>query len=313
MRLLRAYPTAWRARYGDELAGLIEELDGDARLSWSVRFDVVRAGLVERARVLGVGALPPRERAREGALLVLYSWMLFVLGGFGVLKASEHWKAVTPAAKRGLPAAAFDVLFVAAGVGSTLVLVGVAPFLPRLAALVRQGDWKDVRRPIIRAVSLSLVTAAATFGLARWAHSLTPGARNGRDASYSAAFVAWIILLAACLFGWAAAAAATARRLSPLPRLLRFEVWLGAAVSAAMVVMTIATTLWWGSLARAAPWFFEGRPVGSRASAFVSNMVIPEVMMLLATTLGLIGAIQALNALAKAPAGSKMPQNPRSR
>jgi hypothetical protein len=305
MRLLRIYPTAWRARYGDELANLIEELDGDTRISWRVRLDVVRAGLAERARVLGVGALPPRERAREASLLVLYSWMLFVLGGFGVLKASEHWKAVTPATKQGLPAAAFDVLFVTAGIGSALVLVGIAAFLPRLAALIRQGDWKEVRRPITRAAFLNLVTAAATFGLARWAHSLTPGARNGRDAAYSAAFVAWIILLAGCLFGWAAAAAATARRLSPAARLLRLEVWLGAAVSAAMVVMTIATALWWGSLARAAPWFFEGRPVGSSASALVSNMAIPMLVMLCATTLGLIGAIQAMNALARISAGSQ--------
>ena len=303
MRLLRVYPTAWRARYGDELANLIEELDGDAPISWRVRLDVVRAGLVERVRVLGLGALPPRERAREGALLVLYSWMLFVLGGFGVLKASEHWKAVTPAAKQGVPAAAFDVLFVAAGIGSALVLVGVAAFLPCLTVFIREGCWKEVRRPIIRAAVVSLVTAAVTFGLARWAHSLTPGARNGGDTAYSAAFIGWIILLAACLFGWAGAAAATARRLSLPASLLRLEVWLGAAVSAAMVVMTIATAVWWGSLARAAPWFFEGRPIGSSASALVSNIVIPVFVMLLATTLGLIGARQAMNALARTPAG----------
>ena len=307
MRLLRIYPSAWRARYGDELARLIEELEGDAPISWRVTLDVVRAGVIERARVLGLGALPPRERAREGALLVLYSWMLFVLGGFGVVKASEHWKAVTPAARQGVPAAAFDVLFVAAGIGSALVLVGVAVFLPRLAAFIRRGGWKEVRRPIIRAAMLSLVTAAATFGLARWAHSLTPGARNGRDAAYSAAFVAWIILLAGCLFGWAAAAAATARRLSLPTRLLRLEVWLGAAVSAAMIVMTIATALWWGSLARAAPWFFEDRPVGANASPLVSNMVIPVFVMLLATILGLIGATRALNALTRISAGSQTP------
>ena len=301
------YPRAWRARYGDELASLIEELDGDARISWRVRLDVVRAGAIERVRVLGLGALPPRERAREGALLVLYSWMLFVLGGFGVMKASEHWKAVTPAARQGLPAAAFDILFVAAGIGSALVLVGVAVFLPRLAAFIRQGDWKEVRRPILRAAMLSLVTAAATLGLARWAHSLTPGARNGRDAAYSAAFAAWIVLLAGCLFGWAAAAAATARRLSLPAELLRLEVWLGAAVSAAMIVMTTATALWWGSLARAAPWFFEGRPVGSNASPLVSNMVVPVFVMLVATILGLIGATRALNALARVSAGSQTP------
>jgi hypothetical protein len=121
MRLLGVYPASWRARYGDELATLIEELDRNARMSWRIRLEVVRAGLVERARVLlGLRALPPQERAREGSLLVLYAWMLFVLGGFGVQKASEHWKAVTPAAKQALPSAAFDVLIAAAVVGTAL-------------------------------------------------------------------------------------------------------------------------------------------------------------------------------------------------
>jgi hypothetical protein len=299
MRLLRVYPASWRARYGDELATLIEELDGDARMSWRVRLDVVRAGFAERVRVLGPGGLPPRERAREGSLLVLYAWMLFVLGGLGVQRASEHWKAVTPAAKQRLPAAAFDVLFVAAGIGAALVLLGVAALLPRLASTIRQHGWTEIRRPIIRAGLLTLLTLVATVGLARWAHSLTPAARNGHDTAYGGVFAAWVLLFAACLFAWAAAAAATARRLSLSPAVLRFEVWLGATVSAAMAVMTIATAVWWGSLASAAPWFFDGRPVGSSASALVSNMVVPAGLMLCATALGLIGATRAMKAVTK--------------
>jgi hypothetical protein len=297
MKLLRVYPAAWRVRYGDELATLIDELAGGARMSWRVRLDVLRGGLVERVRVLGLGGPPPRERARQGSVLVLYAWMLFVLGGFGVQKASEHWKAVTPTAKQGLPAAAFDVLIAAAAVGSGLVLLGVAVSLPRLAALIRRGGWAQIRRPIVRAAVLSLLLVAATFGLAAWAHSLTPAARNGHNAVYSAVFIAWIVLFAACLLAWAAAAAATARQLSLSAGLLRFEVWLGAAVSAAMTVMTIATAVWWGSLASAAPWFFEGKPVGSSASALVSNMIVPAGLMLCATALGLIGATRALKAL----------------
>jgi hypothetical protein len=298
MRLLRVYPAAWRARYGDELAVLIEELDGGARmLSWRVRFDVVRAGVVERARVFGLSGLPPRERAREGSLLVLYAWMLFVIGGFGVQKASEHWQAVTPTAKQGLPAAAFDVLVIAAGVGSALVMLGVALSLPRLVALLRGGGWAKIRRPILRAALLSLLIVVSTFGLAAWAHSLTSVARNGSNAAYSAVFLAWVLLFVACLFVWAAAAAATARQLNLPTWTLRFEVWLGVAISAAMTLMTIATAVWWGSLANAAPWFFDGRPVGSSASALELNIIIPAALMLCATLLGLIGATRATKAL----------------
>ena len=297
MRLLRVYPSSWRARYGDELATLIEELDDGARMSWRIRLDVVRAGLAERVRVLGLRGLPPHERAREGFLLVLYAWMLFVFAGFGVQRASEHWQAVTPTAKQGLPAAAFDALVIAAGIGAALVLLGVAVLLPRLAAAIRQGGWTQIRRPIFRAGLLTMLTLVATFGLARWAHSLTPAARNGRNAAYTGVFGAWVLLLAACLFAWAAAAAATARHLTLSAVLLRLEVWLGAIVTATMSAMTIATGVWWGSLARAAPWFFDGRPVGSNASALVSNMIVPAALMLCATSLGLIGATRAVKAL----------------
>ena len=302
MRLLRLYPAAWRARYGQELASLIEELEGGARMSWRVRLDVLRAAARERARVFGLRGLQPGERAREGSLLVLRAWMLFVVGGFGVLKASEQWQAVTPVAKRGLPSAAFDVLAVTAVVGSLLVAAGVAASLPRLLALIRGGGWTRIARPIVRAIALSVLGAGLTVGLAAWAHSLTPAARNGHDALYGAAFLGWVVLGAACLFAWAAAASATARRLTISPPLLRFEVWVGATLSAAMVAMTIASAVWWGSLARAAPWFFEGRPVGSDASALAANVVIPVALMLLASALGLGGAIRALRALTQASA-----------
>ena len=298
MRLLRAYPSAWRARYGDELATLVEELDDNAQMSWRDRLDVVRSGVSERARLFTAGGLPPREQAREGSLLVLFAWTLFVLGGFGVEKASEHWQAVTPAGKQGLPAAAFDVLFCTAGIGSALVLCGVVLSLPGFAALLRRGGWTNIRRPIIRALLLSLLGVAGTIGLARWAHSLTPAARNGHDGLYSGVFVAWVLLFAACLVAWAVAARATARELSWPERMLRLEVWLGVGVSAAMAVMTVATAIWWGALASSAPWFFSGRPVGSSASALTLNLAIPSVLMVVATLLGLTGALRALKATA---------------
>ena len=295
--LLRVYPPAWRARYGPELVTLIEQLDGGARMSWRVRFDVVQAGIVERMRVFAPRGLQPRERARQGSVLVLYAWVVFVIGGFGVEKASEHWQAVTPSAKRSLPAAAFDVLLVAASVGTALVLLGVAVSLPRLAALIRAGGWQKIRWPVLRAFSLTALTVAGTFGLVAWAHSLTPSARNGGDAVYGGVFVAWVILSAACLLAWAAAATTTARQLASSAGTLRVDVWLAAAVTVTMAVMTIATAVWWGSLARAAPWFFDGRPAGSSASALVSNMVVPVGLMLGATVLGLIGATRAMRAL----------------
>ncbi len=300
VRLLRIYPRAWRARYGDELATLIEELEAGGRLTWRARLDLVRAGVVERVRALGPGGVPPRDRAREGALIVLYAWMVFAIAGFGVQKASEHWRAATPTAERGLPSAAFDVLVVAAAVGAALVVLAVALSLPRLAALIHERGWVEIRRPIVRAALLSVLTVAATLGLGIWAHSLTPLARNGGDAAYSWAFAGWVVLVAAALLAWAAAAAAAARLLAFSARLIHLEVWLGVAVSAAMTIVTVATGVWWGSLASAAPWFFDGRSAGSGASALQWNIAVPAALMLGATSLGLIGAIRATRALAEA-------------
>lgn len=297
MRLLRAYPAAWRARYGDELVALLDELDGAARMSSRVRLDVVRAGIAERARTLAAAGAAPPERARRGSVLVLYAWMLFVLGGFGVQKASEHWQAATPSGDRTLPAVGFDALVVTAAVGSALVVLGVVVALPRLVRLLRGGGWSSVRLPILVATGLSLLTVAATGGLAAWAHSLRPVARNGGDAVYAGVFGGWVLLVAVCLFAWAYAASATARRIPFSVRQLRLEAGLAAATSAAMVVMTLAAAVWWGAVASAAPWFFDGLPVGSSGGPLAANVIVPVALMVCATALGLAGASRALRAL----------------
>jgi hypothetical protein len=185
------------------------------------------------------------------------------------------------------------VLLVAAGVGSALVLLGVALALPKLAALVRGGGWPQVRRPIVRAAVLTVLAAAAAGGLAAWAHSLTPAARNGGDHAYAGAFLAWIVLCAVCLFAWAAAAASAARPLSLQPALLRLEAWLALAVSATMVVMTLAAAVWWASVASAAPWFFAGRPVGSDVFPLTANMIVSLALMLCAAAFGTFGATRS--------------------
>jgi hypothetical protein len=48
-RWLWVFPSAWRKRYGDELAALIEDVEHDDDLRVTDRLDVVRAGLQTRA------------------------------------------------------------------------------------------------------------------------------------------------------------------------------------------------------------------------------------------------------------------------
>jgi hypothetical protein len=294
MTSLRWFPRAWRARYGSELSTLLEQVDATERSSPATRFDIPRAGLAERLRVLAPGPLPPAEQAREGALLVLCAWAVFVVGGSGVAKLSEHWQAATPPASQSLPSHAFSVLYWTAGVGSVLVIAGVAISLPALARLFRRGGWVEVRRPLLRALLLSVLAIGVTAGLSRWAHSLTSAARNGGDSLYTAAFAAWFALAVSCLFAWVAAATAVARRLELSLSALRLETALAAAVGIAMTVMTVASAVWWASLANAAPWFFSGHRVGSGGSVVEPNMVGAAMFIVSATVLGLIGATRSV-------------------
>jgi len=296
VRSLLWYPRGWRRRYGAELVALMDELGDRERSLLSTRLDLARCGLAERFRILAPGPLPPRERGREGALLVLYAWVLFVIGGCGIAKLSEHWDAVTPVGKQSLPAHAFGVLTWAAVAGSALVLAGVALALPALVALVRRGGAADLRRPLARAVVLSSVGIACTVALSRWAHTLSSPNRNGHDGLYSAAFAVVVLVGVACLFAWASAAASIARRLPLTRTIVRLEGVLAAVVALTMVVMALATVIWWAALAGAAPWFFAGRPAGSAgAQALEPNMIVASALMLAATILALLGAERSLN------------------
>jgi hypothetical protein len=298
MRLVRAYPAAWRKRYGDELAAVLDALAAEGTgVSWGMRTDIVRAGLAERVRSLGMHGRPPYERAREGSLRVLYAWMAFVVGGFGVEKASEHWRAATPVAAQGAPAATFDVLAAAAALGSLLVLAGIAVALPPLLRLIRDGGWPTLWRPILRATLVTVLLVAATAGLAGWAHTLDSIQRNGGDAAYGGVFVAWVALFAVCLWSWAAAAAATARRVSLSGAAIRLEALLGAAVVVAMAVVTAATAVWWALVARAAPSFFTGHAAAASSAALVPNMIVPAALMACATGFAFLGARAAVTAL----------------
>jgi hypothetical protein len=298
--LLRLYPAGWRARYGEELEGLILEASGQ-RVPWRVRLDVVFAAGRERLRGAGlVGDRPPVERMRGGALLVLCAWALFVVPGVLVQRVSEHWQAATPVGSRGLPAGAFDALLVGAVVGGALVVVGVAVALPSLARLLRSGGRRPLRRHLLVAVGLSLGAVPASVGVVVWAHGLSPGARNGGDAAYETAVVLWSLLLVACLAAWTVAGVALARRLDLSAAMLRLEALLSVGVASTLVGMTAATAVWWAALARSAPWFLAGAAVGSPASPLSPALVVAAILMLVAVAAGAGGAGRALRAAGEA-------------
>lgn len=293
--LLRLYPPGWRARYGEELAALIVEANG-GRVPWGVRIDVVSAAVTERLRATGLaGDRPPAERIRGGALAVLGGWAAFVVAGMLVQKFSEHWQAAMPAGRRTTPQIAFDALLVSAWVGSALVVVGVAAVAPELVRFVRSGGLGLVRRPLISAVALTVAAVPASVGVVVWAGNLTAAQRDGRDGAYALIVGIWVLLLVGCLVAWTVVGFALAWRLELSFRVLRLEALLAAGVAAAMVSMTAATTLWWASVARSAPWFLAGAPQGSNASPLAPQLLTATILMVIATGLAVIGATRAVH------------------
>ena len=283
--LLRLYPPAWRARYGAELEALVLEQAG-GRVPWRIGLDVALAALRERLRSAGLARdLPPGERRRGGVLLVLWAWALFVVGGAGVQKASEHWQDLTPPGQRAVAAGGFDALVAFAVVGSLFVLVGVALVLPALRRFVRGGGLWLVRRPLGTAVAATALLAPAVAGLVGVAHHLSAWQRNGHDMGYGLLFAGVGLVALVALAAWTVTGVAIARRLDLDGRILWLEAALAGAATVSMLGMTAATVVWWAALERRAP--VAMTPVEAQ-------LVVSGALMALASTLACAGSVSAL-------------------
>ena len=296
-KLLRWYPQAWRARYGDELAMLVEDSLGGGHPGLRLRGSIAWAGLRERGhqgRLLGSGG-PAADRARVGSVVVLAAWSAFVLAGSSFAKLSENFRLAVPSQSKTVSTIAFDTVLVVAFVAGFLVLVGIAIALPAFVRFIRTGGWSSIARQVLRAGAATVATTAALVTTVLVARTLPFPERNG-DLLYHpvvwyyvASFVVTALLLALTIALWAVAAAAAARRMV-LPRtVVSGEGILAAAVMAAMALMTVATSVWWASVAASAPWFLQGVRPGSSVSRFDPNLLATMVVMLAATAVAAYG------------------------
>jgi hypothetical protein len=233
--LLGLYPREWRARYGPELDELISQTSAGHGPGPRATADLIASAFRERLHAAGLaGDVPPGERVRGGALLVLWGWLLFVLAGLSLQKLSEHWQASVSSADRAYSSTAFDVLVVTATLASGLVLVAAATALPSLVSFLRAGGWTQLRRLVLTSVAITACALAATIALVAWADGLNEGQRNGHDLAYAAGFLGWALVVAACLTSWTATAAAVLRRIELSAGRLRLDAWIAAGVTAAM-------------------------------------------------------------------------------
>ncbi len=267
-RLLRAFPAAWRERYGDELASLIEADCQGGRVPWRVKLDVIRAGFAQRLRRSG----SPEDRIRSGVLLVLESWAVFVVAGLVFAKSTEHVAAN----------AAYISVQLAAGVGTLAVLLGVALVARPLFAFLRAGGWQTIHRPVLRATGATGLTVVGFVPLVVWAHHLTYSQRNGSDWLYGAAFLVVAGCAVASIGLWTHTAVVTARRLELSSGLQAGETLLAGVTTLAMAAVTVAATSWWTHVESGLP----------------ARMVAMTLVMLGATVLAAAGTTRSVRALA---------------
>jgi hypothetical protein len=296
-RLLKAYPRAWRDRYGDELAALVEEqCAGSTRLPPAVVWSLLRGGLVERWRVLASSAdLPDAEvRQRRGAALVLVAWTLFVLGGIDFAKYAEHWTDHVPVPQRHAPAGAFSLVQVGAALGVVLVVVAALLTLPALRGFVRRGGAPELRVRLRMPAGLTAATLLALGGIAVWAHHLTPARRNGADAAYAATAAAFSLLAATCLMSWTGFAVSLVARLELPGRVVRAEAGLAVALAALMGAMSVALVVWWTTMAARGSTFFAATASARSASALSAPMVTVAAIWVLALTIAAVGTGEVL-------------------
>jgi len=282
-RLLKAYPAAWRERYGAELVSLIEAGAEGGRVSVRVQLDVIASGLAQRLRSSGLVGddVPPERRIRAGVLVVLSAWAAFVVAGLGLAKTAEHWQAVTPRPDRGVPAAAYDGVLLGAALGTLAVLLGIMLTVPPLVAFLRTGGWMKIHRAVLRALGATGFTALALVGVISWAHRLTVEQRNGGDVLYAAAFVVLCLCAIGSIALWTRAAVVTAGELALTSASLRWETLLAAATTVTMVGMTLSSTVWWASV----------------AGSSTLRMLALTLLMVAATSLATAGTFRSVQAL----------------
>ena len=283
-RLLRWYPAAWRRRYGAEMAQLLEdELDGSTP-TLRLRASLAWSGLTERVRAGGLAgeSRPVPDRVRAGGILVLVAWAVVVLAGGAFAKTSEHFAAAGSAGGLAVARAAYAVVVMGAVVGAVLVVAGVAVALPALPAFARDGGWVAVRAALARASGTLFVAVVATVPLAAWAHHLDSAQRNGADALYDGAFLAWVALGAVTVLLWTAAGIAVARRLELRPRALRAEAWIALGVAAVVAVLTGAIGVRWAAMAESAPGYLVRAPLGTHPVPVSAPLVVVGGLLVVA-------------------------------
>ena len=274
-RLLRCYPRAWRARYGEEFTELLVADLAERPRSPARTADVIRGGMVARLTEAGLCGFAPDGAERAGrrarASLASLACCAAVFLGFGTAMWSQlaigwQWSAPDTAA-----AVATVVMSVAMLALAVLALLAALPVARVVAARIARGRVRDLFGPsaLFLAGLTVMVVGSRHFGNGwpgtgghpwtrpgpvpgavaafSWASTLSVSsfwAHPAALAAFPAAELAWMALSPLALACLVTGAAAVVRRTELSPAALRFETRLARAACLTMAVFLGAGCVW---------------------------------------------------------------------
>jgi hypothetical protein len=307
-RMLRWYPAAWRARYGDEFAELlIAEFDERPR-SWRRAADVVRGGLLARLTCAGLTGHPleSAEQIRAGLATAACGLATCLALGIAMWAQLTIGWAWAPPGTSG-PTVAMVAMSASVLLLALLALLAAFPLAWAVARGALRRDGWCVRRPALLAAA-GLVTLAvgsrhfangwpgtgshswaqpglvpagvAAFG---WAATLSVSAYWAHPAAlaaFPAAEITWMAVSPAALIAAVAGVAALVRRIDLPARTLRYEAWLASGAAGTMIIF-LAGACWWLLAGASGPGLFHP---GAIDAASVAVMMLALWMARRATS-----------------------------
>jgi hypothetical protein len=277
-RLVRCYPAAWRARFGDEFTQLLIADISERPRSARRTADVLRSGCLARLTTAGLtgGALEPEAQVRAGLAGLGVSLAGFLVLGIAI------WSQLTIGWQWSAPAAPQTTVAMLVMSGAVLCLASllVLAAIPIAWALCRAIVGRRSRGLLLPLVASAVGAGALILGSHHfgagwpgtgghpWAHSgLVPGSVAAFSwastlwvtsywvhpvalSSFPLTEIAWMLASPLAFVSLLIGTAGVIRRLPLSMAVLRYQTRLAAAAAAAMA----------GFLAGAASWVISGGP-----------------------------------------------------
>jgi hypothetical protein len=286
--LVALYPEPWRARYEEEVRGLLEDDPPSPRGLLSLLWGALDAHVRPQRSWRDSASPATRMRMSVGALFAC--WLLLSLAGIGFVKVTEGLSPVE--ASHPLLRVAHVAIGAGAVLGALAIAVGGLPLVWQ--ALVRAVREREAR--LILLLCSPVLAAALLAGFTLTLGAIAPSRQEGFPASFVLAFPV-PLMLAGLAFTLVCGLApkAVMRRTAPDARMLRRACLAGLVLAGAMIVVTAglalyAADLWGSSLSAGAP---ASGPFGASVRMTLCLDLIPAALALGA---GLVAARRALRA-----------------